>query len=64
MRKVAANLSRKQYSDLRDQFAIAALTGKIESVYLNQPGVDDLAETCYAVANAMMKAREIDEVDE
>ena len=47
---------------LRDQFAMAALTGYLTSVGVvngHYPPDDDLARYAYEAADAMMKAREV-----
>ena len=43
---------------LRDQFAMAALTGIMHRPSNNEPcGNDLLAKSCYSMADAMLKAR-------
>ena len=64
--KAFPNVTGQQGMDLRDYFAAQALTGaQIWDAVLNgknsvlaRDGANKLAETAYAVADAMMKARE------
>jgi hypothetical protein len=66
--KAFPNMTGEKGMDLRDYFAAQALTGaQIWDAVLNgrnsvlaANGVDSLAEVAYAVADAMMKAREHD----
>lgn len=61
--QIAMNLP--EFPSLRDQFAMAALTGNLAYSHVNPSSgnfqencsVDQLAECCYGVADAMMEAR-------
>lgn len=57
----AAALQSAATRDLRDRFAMAALTGELawQTVDLNWiGGYDKLARRCYTIADAMMEARD------
>jgi hypothetical protein len=51
---------RGEYKSLRDEFAMAALTGMIasETGTGNYESSDECARRAYAIAQAMLKARE------
>jgi len=45
--------------DLRDWFAGKAMQGMLASSEIDWEGQSDLATSCYKIADAMMKAREV-----
>lgn len=58
-----AEASRQAYADgarvaIRDQFAMAALTGLCADPGTGGHTTDKMARTCYALADAMLAARE------
>lgn len=51
-------MTPEQIERLRDEFAMAALTGLCADPGTGGHTNESLARTCYALANAMLKARE------
>lgn len=54
-------IKRPNRRELRDEFALAVLPGAMRQFYTDGDqwdGHDDVAEHCYRVADAMMRARE------
>lgn len=52
------NVQQNQFKTLRDEFAMAAISGLVEDTRLEYICEEELARKSYEIADAMMKARE------